>query len=114
MEKTPRQRLELDEIQKKIIDEFADIVSQEITLSKTVIKGFLWISIRQWQKSHGMTILETEQGSGSTFEERKAQAIQIFDIFKDEVRKSTKIDNKNLEVGIAKAIDSYMTTYANR
>ena len=114
MKEIPRQRLELDEIQKKIIEEFADIVSQEIPLSKTIIKGFLWRSIRQWQKNHGMTILETEQGSGSTFEERKTQATQIFDIFKDQVKKSTKVDHADLEVGIAKAIDSYMATYAKR
>ena len=114
MEEAPRQRLELDEIQKKIIDEFADIVSQEIPLSKTIIKGFLWRSIRQWQKNHGMTILETEQGSGSTIEERKLQATQIFDIFKKQVEKSTKVDHTDLEAGIAKALDSYMATYAKR
>ena len=114
MEKIPRQRIEIDKIQGKIIYEFADILSQEIGLSKTIIKGFLWKSIRQWQEIHGMTLVETEQGSGSSVEERREQATQIFDIFKSQVEKSTRVDHVNLEVGITKAIDNYMATYAKR
>ena len=61
MEKTSRQRIELDKIQSKIIDEFADIVSQEINLSKTIVKGFYWKAIREWQKIYKKTLSETEQ-----------------------------------------------------
>lgn len=67
MEKSPIERLELDRIQRKIIDKYIDRVSQEIDLSKTIFKGFLWKLIRKWQKIHGVTLLETEKGSGNSF-----------------------------------------------
>jgi hypothetical protein len=114
MEKQSRVRIELDKIQSKIIDEFADIVSQEIDLSKTIIKGFYWKAIREWQKIHKKTLSETEQGQGSSFEERKLQANQISDIFRKKVLESTRTDHKSLEVGIKKALNNYMINYAKR
>jgi hypothetical protein len=114
MEKNSRQRIELDKIQSKIIGEFADIVSQEVDLSKTIVKGFYWKAIREWQEIYKKTLSETEQGQGSSFEERKLQANQISDIFRSKVLESTRTDPKSLEVGIKKAINSYLTTYAKR
>ncbi|MHA1946750.1 MAG: hypothetical protein ACXADW_15725 [Candidatus Hodarchaeales archaeon] len=114
MEKISRQRIELDKIQSKIIDEFADIVSQEIDLSKTIVKGFYWKAIREWQKVYNKTLSETEQGQGSSFEERKLQANQISDIFRSKVIESTRTDHKSLEVGIKKALNNYLAVYAKR
>ena len=114
MERISRTRIELDKIQGNIIDEFADIVSQEIDLSKTIVKGFYWKAIREWQIINRKTLIETEKGSGSSFEERIAQANQISDIFRSKVKESTRTDHKSLEVGIKKAIDNYMETYAKR
>ena len=114
MEKPPRKKLELDKFQSRIIDEFADIVSQEIDLSKTIIKGFYWKAIREWQKIHDKTLAETEQGSGSTFEERKEQANQISDIFREKVMNSTVVDPENLKAGITKAVDYYLAIHAKR
>jgi hypothetical protein len=114
MEKIPRKKIELDNIQNKIIDGFADILSQEIDLPKSIIKGFYWKSIREWQEIHEKTLAETEQGEGSSFEERKEQAIQISDIFKNKVESSTRVDHGALKKGITKAIESYLLTYAKR
>lgn len=114
MENQPRKKLELDRLQSKIIDEFADIVTQEIDLSKTIIKGFYWKSIREWQKIHNRTLAETEQGSGSTFKERKEQAIQISDIFEGKVLNSTNVNPEKLKAGINKALTKYLATHAKR
>ena len=111
---TPLTKIKLDNIQRRIIYDFAEILAQEINLSKTVIKGFLWKSLREWQNVHGMSIIDTERGSGSSPEERVKQAKQILNIFKDNINESTDVDSKAVESGISKALRHYLFHYANR
>ncbi|UCG00691.1 MAG: hypothetical protein JSW11_13860 [Candidatus Heimdallarchaeota archaeon] len=103
-----------DEVQKKIIDEFATIISEKITLKKMVIKGFLWQALRKWQETHEMTILETEKGGGSSPEERIKQASEILDICFNEMRYSVKSEVEALKTGIDEAIQHYTRNYAER
>ena len=114
MEPISRQRIELDKTQSRIIDELAEIVSQEIDLSKTIVKGFYWKAIREWQKINKKTLSETEQGQGSSFEERKQQVNQISTIFRKKVVESTRVDQKSLDTGIKKAVNYYLASHAKR
>ncbi|MFX0173280.1 MAG: hypothetical protein ACFE9L_15395 [Candidatus Hodarchaeota archaeon] len=106
--------IEADRIQKKIIDNFAMIISKEITISKMAIKGYLWWSLKEWQKLHGMTILDTETGKGSTPDERIKQATEILDLFKSQVISAIKDDSNLLNTGINNALKHYIKHYANR
>ncbi len=114
MATSPLTKIKLDNVQRKIIYDFADILTQEVNLSKTVIKGFLWKSLREWQNLHGMSIIDTERGSGSSPEERVKQAKQILNIFKDHINEFSDVDSKSVESGISKALRHYLFHYANR
>ncbi|MFX0152814.1 MAG: hypothetical protein ACFFAJ_18680 [Candidatus Hodarchaeota archaeon] len=106
--------IEADSIQKKIIDDFATIISKDIPISKMVIKEYLMWSLKEWQKLHKMTILDTETGRGSTPEERIKQATEILDLFKSQVINSIKNDLNPLNMGINNAINHYIKHFANR
>jgi hypothetical protein len=108
------QKIELDSTQKQIINDFADIFHEQSDLSLTMLKGFLWKSLREWQSKNKMTIEETEKGSGSSPTERIQQAKEILGIFKDHLKESTNIDNHAIELSLRKAIRHYTFTYANR
>ena len=103
-----------DEIQRKIIDDFATIISEEISVKKMVIKGFLWRALREWQKRHKITILDTEKTSRSTPEERIKQASEILDICMNEMRELVEDETQALETGINKALTHYITKYSER
>ena len=114
MSKSPLEKIEVDSVQKKIIKDFADIISGETGLTVLVVKGFLWKSLRQWQKAHGITITETEKGSGSSPSERIEQATEILAICESKIESSTDVNKEALETGIKKSIRLYGTQYANR
>lgn len=103
-----------DSIQKKIIDDFGTIISKEIPISKMAIKGYLWWALKEWQKLHGMTILDTETGVGSTPDERIKQATEILNTFKSQIIDSIKDDLEALNKGITNALNHYIKYYANR
>ena len=108
------QKIEIDSVQRKIINDFGDIISKEINLSVTVVKGFLWKALREWQSVHGMSVIDTEKGSGSSPNERVNQAKQILSIFRTHFLESAGIDDKLLDLGISKSIRHYLSHYANR
>ena len=108
------QRIEIDNIQRKIINDFGEIITKEIDLPLTVVKGFLWKALRDWQANHGMTIIDTERGSGSSPNERIRQAKQILATFKTLLTESTDLDAKIIDRGISKSIRHYLFHYANR
>ncbi|MHA2388383.1 MAG: hypothetical protein ACXACW_06640 [Candidatus Hodarchaeales archaeon] len=114
MSKSPLEKIKVDQVQKKIIEDFADIISEETGLTVLVIKGFLWKTLRQWQKTHGMTITDTEKGSGSSPNERIQQATDILNICKSKIESSTDVNIEDLETGIKKSIRHYDTHYAKR
>ncbi len=114
MSKSPLEKIQVDSVQKKIIEEFADIVSEETGIAVIIIKGFLWKSLRKWQKDHGLTITETEKGSGSSPAERITQAREILDISKSKIQSGTDVDKTALSKGIDKALQHYKTHYAKR
>ncbi len=108
------QKIEIDSVQRKIINDFGDIISKEINYSVTVVKGFLWKALREWQSAHGMSVIDTEKGSGSSPNERVKQAKQILSIFKTHFLESSEKDDKLLDRGISKSIRHYLFHYANR
>ncbi|MHA1976576.1 MAG: hypothetical protein ACW98F_15935 [Candidatus Hodarchaeales archaeon] len=114
MSKSPLEKIQVDSVQKKIIEEFADIIVDSTDLTVLVIKGFLWKSLRQWQKEHGVTISDTETGSGSSSSERIQQATEILALCQSKLESMTNVDKKGLETGIQKAIQHYKTEYSNR
>ncbi|MHA1966459.1 MAG: hypothetical protein ACW964_01530 [Candidatus Hodarchaeales archaeon] len=107
-------KIQMDNIQRKIINDFGDIISKETELSITVVKGFLWKALREWQTIHGISIIDTEKGSGSSPGDRIRQAKEILNIFKTLLTESTDIDTKLLDRGISKSIRHYLSNYANR
>lgn len=108
------QKIEIDSVQRNIIKDFGDIISKEINLSVTVVKGFLWKALREWQNVHGISVLDTEKNSGSSPKERVKQAKQILSIFRNYFLESAEIDDKQLDFGISKSIRHYLGHYANR
>ena len=108
------QKIELDSTQKQIINDFAEIFNEQTNLSQTMLKGFLWKSLREWQSKNDMTIEETEKGSGSSPAERIQQAKEILEIFSDYLLKSTSVDTQDIELSSKKAIRHYTFNYANR
>lgn len=112
--KSPLEKIEVDSIQKKIIEDFTEIISEEIDLSKMAIKGFLWKFLREWQKAHGMTHSDTEKNATSSPADRIQQIKEIFAIFKSQVTFSTDIDHKTLDVGLKKSLHHNELLYANR
>ncbi|PWI48052.1 hypothetical protein CEE45_08480 [Candidatus Heimdallarchaeota archaeon B3_Heim] len=66
LSKSPLEKIEVDSEQKKIIEDFADIISGETGLTVLVVKRFLWKSLREWQKVHGMTHSDTEKDATSS------------------------------------------------
>ena len=103
-----------DEIQRKIINDFAIIISEEITLKKMVIKGFLWRALREWQNRHEVTILDTEKGGGSTPKERIQQASEILQICLNDMKGLVENEIHALEIGINNALKHYITNYSDR
>ena len=114
MSKSPLGKIKVDPVQKKIIEEFADIISETTGLTVLVVKGFLWKSLRQWQQSHGITITDTETGSGSSPKERILQATEILALCKSKIESSTGVSGEALETGIQKAVRHYDVHYASR
>jgi len=110
----PLEKIDVDNVQRRIIGDFADIISKETSLSKMVIKGFLWKSLRKWQETHGMTHSDTEKDTSISPEERIRQTEQIFELFKPQVISSAAIDEKDLEFAIKKSLHHYEQEYANR
>ena len=108
------QKIEIDSVQRNIIYDFGDIISKEINISVTGVKGFLWKALREWQSVHGMSVIETEKGSGSSPNERVMQAKQILSIFRTHFVESAGVDDKLLDLGISKSIRHYLSHYANR
>jgi hypothetical protein len=102
-----------DEIQRKIIDDFAIIISEEITLKKRVIKGFLWRALREWQNRHEITIRDTEKG-GSTPKERIQQASEILQICLNDMKCLVEDEIQALESSINKALKYYIKNYSER
>ncbi len=103
-----------DDIQRKIIEDFATIIAEEISMKKMVIKGFLWRALREWQKRHELTILDTEKEGGSTPEERIKQASEILHICLNEMKDLVEDETQALETGINEALKHYITNYAER
>lgn len=103
-----------DEIQRKIIDDFAIIISEEITLKKMVIKGFLWRALREWQNQNEITILDTEKEEGSTPEERIHQASEILQICLNDMKNIVENEIQALETGVNNALKHYITNYSER
>jgi hypothetical protein len=103
-----------DGMQRKIIDDFATIISENISIEQRVIKGFLWRALRKWQEAHKMTILETEKGIGSTSEERIKQASDILDFCYKEMEYSATDELEGLKTGISKALQHYKRKYSER
>ncbi len=114
MSKSPLEKIKVDSIQKKIIEEFADIIADETDLTVLVVKGFLWKSLRQWQKEHGLTITDTETGTGSSPKDRIQQATEILAICNTKIETGTDTEKEALAQGIKKSIKHYTTHYANR
>ncbi len=106
--------IKADEIQKKIIDEFAVIISKEISVTKMAVKGYLWRSLRKWQKQHEMGLIETEAGAGSSPDERINQAKEILEIFETQINKTFKDDSDALHTGVINALNHYKKNYAYR
>jgi len=103
-----------DRVQRKIIDDFATIISENISIKQRIIKGFLWRALRKWQEAHEMTILDTEQGVGSTPEERIKQATEILDICFEEMKGLATDEKEELRAGINKALQHYIRNYSER
>ncbi|MFX0123103.1 MAG: hypothetical protein ACFFAE_05655 [Candidatus Hodarchaeota archaeon] len=103
-----------DEIQRQIIDDFAAIISEEISVKQMVVKGFLWRALREWQKQHEITILETERGDGSTPEERIKQASEILNICLSDMKVLVEDEFQALETGIKRALEHYIIHYSER
>ena len=108
------EKIEVDNIQRKIINDFAEIYSEKTEISKTMLKGFLWKSLREWQSKHGMTVVDTEKGSGSSPAERVQQAKQILEILHTKLLESTNTDIRVLELALRRSIRHYLSHYANR
>ncbi len=108
------EKIDVDKVQRQIIGDFADIISKETNLSKMVIKGFLWKSLRKWQEIHGMTHSDTEKDTTISPEERIQQTTEIFELFKPQVISSAEVDEKDLEFAIKKSLRHYEQKYANR
>lgn len=108
------EKIEVDTIQRKIISDFAEIYSQQTNLSNTMLKGFLWKSLREWQNKHGLTVVDTEKGSGSSPAERVQQAKQILEILHTHLLESTDADKIVLELAMRRSIRHYLSHYANR
>lgn len=106
--------IKADDIQKQIIAEFAEIISKEIPVTKMAVKGYLWRSLRKWQKKHEMDLIDTETGEGSSPDERIKQAKEILEIFESQVNKTFKDDSAALHTGIINALDHYKKNYAYR
>ncbi|MFW9905200.1 MAG: hypothetical protein ACFFFH_12750 [Candidatus Thorarchaeota archaeon] len=103
-----------DGIQRKIIDDFAAIISENISIQQRIIKGFLWRALRKWQENHEMTILDTERGVGSTPEERIKQASEILDLCYKDMEYSASDELEGLKTGINKALQHYIRKYSER
>ncbi|MFX1515854.1 MAG: hypothetical protein ACFFC6_06065 [Promethearchaeota archaeon] len=103
-----------DSVQRKIIDDFATIISENISLQQRIIKGFLWRALRKWQEAHEMTIQDTEEGLGSTPEERIKQASEILDLCYKEMENSATDELEGLKTGIKKALQHYVKEYSER
>ena len=114
LEKDHYRKIVADKVQRKIIDDFATIISENISLKQRVVKGFLWRALRKWQEAHEMTILDTEQEAGSTPEERIKQASEILDICYKEMENSATDELEGLKTGINKALKHYRKEYSER
>ena len=110
----PYRKIIADGVQRKIIDDFATIISENISLKQRIIKGYLWRVLRKWQETHEMTIQDTEQGIGSTPEERIKQAAEILDLCYKEMKGTATDEVEELRTGIDKALQHYINNYANR
>lgn len=106
----------LDNTQKKIFNELTQIFIDAFELPPLVIRGFYLRALIDWQKSIDMTVEDTETSLETTFEVRKKQQIEIFDFFKNRIRRVLKSKNKDqlLESTVAKGLNHYLKNYANR
>ena len=114
MVKTPFEKIDMNKVQRQIIEDFSEIYFLRNDISKMAIKGFLWKSLREWQKAHGMTHSDTEKDATSSSTDRIQQTKEIFAIFKPQVTSSTDINHRTLDVGIRKSLCHYELQYANR
>ncbi len=102
-----------NKVQKQIIDDYASIMSDQISMKKMVIKDFFWRASREWQKIHKMTILDTEKDSQSTPDERIKQASEILNLCKLELKSLVKDGPETLENSFNDALNHYIKNYAN-
>ncbi len=111
------ERIFIDETQKEIAENLALFLSEKTSIKKMVIKGFLWRALREWQKEHKMTILDTETGLGSTSDERIKQATDIFSKCKNQMKYLVEDDPnalKRLENSFDEALNFYIKHYSKR
>ena len=111
------ERILTDETQKEIVEDLVSIISEKTSIRRMVIKGFLWRAMREWQKEHKMTILDTETGSGSTTQERIKQTTEILGKCKDKMRHLVEDDPnafETLESSFKDALNHYIEHYSKR
>lgn len=113
MSKNEFERIFTDETQKEIADDLASLISERTSMKKMVIKGFLWRAMREWQKEHKMTIMETETGLGSTSEERIKQSTEILSKCKAQMRHLVEDDPNALKM-LDKSFDDALKYYIER
>ena len=106
----------LNQTQKVIFDELTTIFIESFELPSLVVRGFYLRALIDWQKSIKMTVEETEEKMKTTFEVRKKQQEEIFDFFEKRIFKVLQVSKKSylLKPAIDKALNHYLTNYANR
>ncbi|MFW9993265.1 MAG: hypothetical protein ACFFD4_14575 [Candidatus Odinarchaeota archaeon] len=106
-------RLQLEPVQKQIVDMVSGLLCQYVPLSKLAMKGFAWRSIIKWQQNNRRPLSDVEKMNA---EQKTAAAKEIFDNL--EVYLIAVLHNKENETvirdGIHKALKFYKDNYANR